>query len=213
MTRYHETPLVPPLGEATVTDWIRHHMARTTGESHADLAEVEQAARSKMLDAFHDARVGLASFTLSMIGNRNCIFRDARLARLRMGHLRYGVCGVNRYDAIGSCLRRLEEYAAPDGGNLEHLVDIANLCEIEYWWPQREGAEWCRNDCSEGRRAFSDVRGMLDEGYRLDLCLTCLAHAVNLCEAEFLAPTHPKAHWEAQDCGGHWSLRNQGDAP
>jgi hypothetical protein len=140
MIRRH---LVAPLYEATVTDWIRHHMYRAAGclpdgtPYHADLAEVQQAALDKTDDHF----------------------MRLRLDRLRMGHLRYGACGCSAcasYDVVKSCIKRLEEYRAT--GNREHLVDVANLVEIEWIWPSQDGT-----------------------------------------------------YFEAQDCGGHWSLRKEGN--
>ena len=49
--------------------------------------------------------------------------------RLLMGAFRYGLLGKEnrpRYDRIGSIRKRIDAYE--DDGNLEHLVDIANLC-------------------------------------------------------------------------------------
>jgi hypothetical protein len=53
--------------------------------------------------------------------------------RLIMGALRYGLIhapGKPKYDRIGSITRRLEKYK--QDGNLEHLVDAANLCLMEF---------------------------------------------------------------------------------
>lgn len=126
---------VPPLHEAPVFAWIRRHALLGCGVARVTLAEMQDAARRKRCAAF-DA---------------------ARNARLQIGHLRYGASGVSRdasYDVVASMIRRLEEYRAT--GNLEHLVDVANLAEIEFIWPR-----------------------------------------------------HANPNWNAQDTGGHWSLRNQ----
>ena len=53
--------------------------------------------------------------------------------RLLMGAFRYGPLRdqvPNGYDNIGSAIQRLRLYQA--GGNLEHLVDAANLCLVEF---------------------------------------------------------------------------------
>lgn len=56
--------------------------------------------------------------------------------RLIMGALRYGTfaehrtAGSNGYDNVGSCIERLKKYQAD--GNMEHLVDVANLCLKEF---------------------------------------------------------------------------------
>ena len=53
--------------------------------------------------------------------------------RLMMGAFRYGPMRPqkpNGYDNIGSAIERLQAYR--EGGNLEHLVDAANLCLVEF---------------------------------------------------------------------------------
>ena len=51
--------------------------------------------------------------------------------RLEMGRFRYGPLSVGRFDSVSSAIRRLETYRDADG-NLEHLVDAANLCLVEW---------------------------------------------------------------------------------
>jgi hypothetical protein len=129
--------LVPPLYEAPVTDWIRHHMYRQLGAMpdgtpyHVTLERIQEAVQAK----------------------RDPHFDEVRNARLTMGHLRYETTGRDFLDKVGSAIKRLQEYVKT--GNREHLADAANLIEIE----------WCR-------------------------------------------PSFEGAYWESQDCGGHWSLRN-----
>ena len=53
--------------------------------------------------------------------------------RLLMGRFRYGRLDrteQRNYDRVGSCLRRLRAYR--ETGNLEYLVDVANLCLMEF---------------------------------------------------------------------------------
>jgi|SRR5579862_1494999 len=52
--------------------------------------------------------------------------------RLIMGALRYGLLGTSNknYDRITSMIHRLKLYQT--SGNLEHLVDVANLCLCEF---------------------------------------------------------------------------------
>lgn len=53
--------------------------------------------------------------------------------RLLVGRYRYGRMDRDHdtdYDRVASILRRLEEYQ--EHGNLEHLVDAANLCMMEF---------------------------------------------------------------------------------
>lgn len=61
-------------------------------------------------------------------------FEEAMRCRLVMGALRYRTLKENsrlrpKRDVIQSCIKRLEAYL--EGGNMEHLVDVANLCMIE----------------------------------------------------------------------------------
>jgi hypothetical protein len=53
--------------------------------------------------------------------------------RLLMGRFRYGRLdrtGERNYDRVASMHRRLDAYA--ETGNLEYLVDVANLCLVEF---------------------------------------------------------------------------------
>jgi hypothetical protein len=53
--------------------------------------------------------------------------------RLIMGAIRYGLIGAAgkpQYDRIASMVKRLHNYTAT--GNKEHLVDVANLCLLEF---------------------------------------------------------------------------------
>lgn len=60
-------------------------------------------------------------------------FEQLMRNRLLMGRYRYGRIGRihdTNYDRIGSALQRLQNYQRT--GNLEYLVDIANLCLMEF---------------------------------------------------------------------------------
>lgn len=53
--------------------------------------------------------------------------------RLIMGALRYGRIGLKgkpKYDRVSSMIKRLNNYQ--ESGNKEFLVDIANLCLLEF---------------------------------------------------------------------------------
>lgn len=58
-----------------------------------------------------------------------CLMRN----RLLMGAYRYGTIGAPgkpRYDHAADCIARLSLYQ--EDGNMEHLVDVANLCLLEF---------------------------------------------------------------------------------
>jgi len=60
-------------------------------------------------------------------------FEELMRNRLVFGTFRYGVFGEKGkpvFDSVGSAIKRLQAYQ--DDGNLEHLVDAANLCLVEY---------------------------------------------------------------------------------
>ncbi len=63
--------------------------------------------------------------------------------RLIMGAFRYGQlneAGKSKYNRIDSIRQRLDLYDAT--GNQEHLVDIANLCMLEFEEPNHKKAHW-----------------------------------------------------------------------
>ena len=93
----------------TVTEHIRHHLLARAGVINTpSLSELQETEWSR-------------SFEMYM---RN---------RLIIGALRYGclhASGKLKYDRITSIIKRVTEYKKT--GNLEHLVDIANLALLEF---------------------------------------------------------------------------------
>lgn len=64
---------------------------------------------------------------------RNHEFQEKCANRLIMGAFRYGMMdepGKKKFDRVQSAIDRLKLYQKT--GNAEHLVDAANLCELEY---------------------------------------------------------------------------------
>lgn len=60
-------------------------------------------------------------------------FDRLRMNRKIIGAMRYGRMGAPgkpQYDRIADMIRRLSMYASD--GNAEHLVDVANLAELEF---------------------------------------------------------------------------------
>ena len=65
--------------------------------------------------------------------------------RLIIGALRYGTWEMkfrtnHGYDCIGSAIYRLQQYQKT--GNMELLVDAANLCMIEFDGPTHRSPHW-----------------------------------------------------------------------
>ncbi len=60
-------------------------------------------------------------------------FEDLMRNRLIFGGMRYGIFGKKnkpKYNNVESITKRLKKYELT--GNTEHLVDIANLCMVEF---------------------------------------------------------------------------------
>lgn len=203
------SPLVPPLYEATVSEWLRHGIHRAHGLAPVTLAEVQEARRNKYEERFTQLVMITHGF-----GAAPLIpwldFNAARKSRLEMGHLRYGMRGRNFHDAIGSSIARLGDYLAH--GNLEHLVDVANLCEIEWIWPHREGTRYEYNLKVDVHLTYFDPRGLL-QSYLTSGVRNYLPAVAAWCGFEFCSPTIKGAHFRAEDNGGHWSLRKDAGNP
>lgn len=83
-------------------------------------------------------RPGTCSEYLARLNANNILGRFVALMhnRLLVGGFRYGVNRLKnqrRYNNIRSAQERLELYL--ETGNQEHLVDAANLCAVEFTYP------------------------------------------------------------------------------
>lgn len=77
-------------------------------------------------------------------------FEQLMRNRLLMGAFRYGLLETKRnlkWKLLESMHKRLMEYA--ESGNLEMLVDVANLCLLEYEFPSVDGAKMMAVDDGE----------------------------------------------------------------
>jgi len=78
-------------------------------------------------------------------------FEEHMREHLVMGALRYGVLHdthkPTKKDRVGSMERRLKLYQA--SGNKRLLVDVANLCLLEFTSPAHAGAHWSHDDTGE----------------------------------------------------------------
>lgn len=64
---------------------------------------------------------------------RNPEFEELCINRKVIGAIRYGLMGQEgkpKYDRVSCMIRRLEAYR--EDRNAEHLVDVANLAELEF---------------------------------------------------------------------------------
>lgn len=84
-------------------------------------------------------------------------FDRLRNNRLLIGAFRYGLSGG--FDCVASAIKRLLLYQ--ETGNKEHLVDAANLCELEFIQENHHKAHFAPHDegehCKSLKRGESDV--------------------------------------------------------
>lgn len=99
------------------------------------MKSVNEHIRNRLLAGIDDSRVGDKTESLEDLTRTEWLeaFEKLMRNRLLMGRFRYGL--MNRttdrnYVRIGSAMRRLERYQ--ETGNLEFLVDAANLCLMEF---------------------------------------------------------------------------------
>lgn len=99
-----------------------------TGREHDEI-------RARLLHSVVDTPIGDKQESLQELRQSewSAQFEQLMRNRLLVGRFRYAKFGTQEkgaYDCIGSALSRLRKYQ--DTGNLEHLVDVANLCMVEF---------------------------------------------------------------------------------
>jgi len=117
----------------TKTEHLREHLYENLGyfepEEKPSLEELKKTEWSTQFETY--------------MRNRLVYMRN----RLVMGALRYGLinhAGKSKYNRIDSIGQRLDLYR--ESGNQEHLVDIANLCLLEFEEPAHSEAHWEAQD-------------------------------------------------------------------
>jgi hypothetical protein len=188
--------LVPPLHEARVFDWIRHHIVRQlqwpVEGLEAELAAAVRAAQAPEFRALRRVQ-------------ETPDFTRLRENRLRIGHLRYETCGrrPNPPGCVQSIVARWEEYGKTR--NLEHLVDIANLAELEWICPSPRCyvTPWLQGM----HQIFVQERWLLRALARYEATgnLFSLVVVADIATHTFQTAV-PEQHWAPSD-EGHWSLR------
>lgn len=86
-------------------------------------------------------------------------FERLQRNRLLIGAFRYSTVAEqklssNRFDNIGSAISRLEKYLQT--GNQEHLVDVANLCMVEFMCPSHPAPHFSPEDDGEHVRPVGE---------------------------------------------------------
>lgn len=110
----------------TITQHLRSHILETAGvftpKSIPPLEELQKSEWSQQFEKYM----------------RN---------RLIVGAIRYGLLNQPekvKYNRVDSIRQRLDLYT--ETGNQEHLVDIANLCLLEFEEPNHKTAHWKAQD-------------------------------------------------------------------
>jgi hypothetical protein len=91
---------------------------------------VHERIRRRLLRDVHDRLPSPRSLTRT---ERCMEFDQLRINRKIIGAFRYGMIGAHgkpRYDRVSDCIERLRLYQQDH--NAEHLVDVANLMELEF---------------------------------------------------------------------------------
>ncbi len=95
------------------------------------MPKVSDLLRAGLLKDLPPDRVpGLDKLRLS---ERSPLFEQLRSNRKVIGAMRYGLLGAEdkpQYDRVKDMIRRLQAYQQDK--NKEHLVDVANICEMEF---------------------------------------------------------------------------------
>lgn len=90
--------------------------------------------RARLLRGVDTSPIGHKTTTLDELRGMQWSedFTDAMRPRMHMGYFRYGDVRkqTGRYNNVGSAITRLKLFQAT--GNEEHLVDVANLCMVEF---------------------------------------------------------------------------------
>jgi len=115
----------------TVTDYIRTHLLDRLGypvhfvSRMPSLEELRQTEWSERFEQFMRNRLIMGAFR----------------------HARFGHPGKSDYDCIQSMHQRLNRYSSD--GNLEHLVDVANLAMVEFTHGHHKNRHWAPQDDGE----------------------------------------------------------------
>lgn len=112
-------------------------MPRVWQKVDNSMPRVHDLIRAHLLASVGGVEPPAAPVPLEAVRARNAArlatFEAYRQNRLGFGFYRYEINGTRPHRNVESCLDRLRAYLAD--GNLEHLVDVANLCAIEFTCP------------------------------------------------------------------------------
>jgi len=204
----------------TVFAYLRERLLEAKGlllDRPAAKRDYESLWRSEWSQSFEDALWG----TLGGKGQpawpgRRAEFIEMMRNRLVMGALRYGLLGApgkRRYPRVDGARKRLAQYR--ESGNLECLVDLANMMLLEWVEGDSRGGVRPANFCGPGAKvSHFDRLGWLqfwldyyaDTGDRQHLIW-----AARVAMTEFEAPEHAMAHWDTME-GDHCVAHDKGGA-
>ncbi len=114
------------------------------------MIDVRAIMRNRILEKAGLAKVGsegMPSLTELRKTERSPEFDKLRENRKILGAFRYGLLGARdkpQWDRISAMEKRLAEYR--ENGNLEKLVDVANLAEMEFVEGRHPNRHWSAED-------------------------------------------------------------------
>lgn len=124
--------------------------------------------------------------------------------RMVMSYPKYGPVKENiqghHTNTLKNIRKRLDLYE--ETGNTEWLIDVGNMCMIEWWYPQvgthyvRTGqetvfAEMCMTRLDIIKLCLEDYERIKNSDTMVNIC--------GLCMLEWKNPKHPNAHFRATD--------------
>jgi hypothetical protein len=168
--------------------------------------QVEDLSVSEWSTEFHNALIDYANLESGWSNEFIQLMRN----RLIQGSYRYGKLrkpGKPKFDRLGSYMKRLALHF--ETGNLECLVDCANMCLIEYVEPL--------SDIAETQKRFEDFdqfkirhdlhyAGIMLAKFHEDRQLIYLLAMSYACMLEFMHPSVENASMQAVDDGIHTEI-------
>jgi hypothetical protein len=97
------------------------------------MPRVNNLIRARLLHLVETSTPRLPEYDSLLLSECNMEFEQLRMNRMIMGAMRYGLLraeGKPQWDRVSSMVKRLNLYLLD--GNAEHLVDVANLAQLEF---------------------------------------------------------------------------------
>jgi hypothetical protein len=114
--------------------------------------EHRKLIRTRLLEFVPDIHTLKTELSIAQRLQWNTEFETLRLNRMLMGCFRYGSrveVDNSHLDYVESIKRRIKMYEKT--GNAEHLIDVANLAELEFTYSQRKAGQYFNAEDADKR--------------------------------------------------------------